>query len=324
MAQLVPATLDITAAREEVRLGDRLLPARRQAHPAYIPHPPTEAVQGQVVKVHGDAVHFAGQYQVVVLNRGREHGLEPGHVLALLKDGGHVTDSTDPAKPRLALPGGEPVAFTALGAGSGEARATLGESGRLAILAPDGREVAGWIVEVVPDATPTVSFLDEPKVTHRGVLRIAFEAADDYGVAEIGLELSLVGRAAEAERLPLAKTQPRPGKFASAAYSDLLAHPFAGLPVRMRLEASDSLGQTGRSGPLEITLPERQFRNPGLKPIRGVHGTPPWACRTGPPDCFFIRPALLSIAVQHAHALLRELPVWLISSRTSTSPSRMT
>ncbi|MCX7815344.1 MAG: LysM peptidoglycan-binding domain-containing protein [Tepidimonas ignava] len=102
---LVPATLDITAAREEVRLGDRLLPARRQAHPAYIPHPPTEAVQGQVVKVHGDAVHFAGQYQVVVLNRGREHGLEPGHVLALLKDGGHVTDSTDPAKPRLALPG---------------------------------------------------------------------------------------------------------------------------------------------------------------------------------------------------------------------------
>lgn len=174
----------------------------------------------------------------------------------------HLPEGLDPTAARLAVPGSEPLAFAALGPGSGEAKATLGESGRLAILGPDGKELAGWTLEVVPDLAPTVSFLDGPKQTHRGVLRIAFEAADDYGVAEIALELATASRPDETERLPLAKTQPKPGKFASAAYSDLLAHPFAGLPVRMRLEAVDSIGQVGKSGPLEVILPERQFRNP--------------------------------------------------------------
>ncbi len=174
----------------------------------------------------------------------------------------HLPEGLDPSAARLVVPGGEPTPFAALGPGSGEARATLGESGRLAILGPDGKELTGWTVEVVPDLAPTVSFVDEPRVTHRGVLRIAFEAIDDYGVAEIALELATAARPEERERLPLAKTQPRPGKLASAAYSDLLAHPFAGLPVRMRLEATDSIGQKGFSGPLEVTLPERQFRNP--------------------------------------------------------------
>ena len=174
----------------------------------------------------------------------------------------HLPPGVDPAIARLLFPGSEAQAFTALGPGSGEARATLAQSGRLAIVGPDGTELAGWTVEVLPDLAPTVAFADEPKVTHRGVLRIAFEAADDYGVSEIALEIATTTRPEESERLPLAKTQPKPGKFASAAYSDLLAHPFAGLPVRMRLEAVDSIGQVGKSGPLEVVLPERQFRNP--------------------------------------------------------------
>lgn len=174
----------------------------------------------------------------------------------------HLPPGVDPTTARLQVPGAEPQPFAALGPGSGEAKATLGQSGRLAILGPDGAELAGWTLEVVPDLAPTVAFVDEPKVTHRGVLRIAFEAADDYGVSEIALEIATTTRPDETERLPLAKTQPKPGKFASAAYSDLLAHPFAGLPVKMRLEAVDAIGQSGFSGPLEVTLPERQFRNP--------------------------------------------------------------
>lgn len=104
-AVVVPATIDIVHAREEVRLGDRLLPARTQPRGPYVPHAPSEPVRGQVVKIHGEAVHFAGQHQVVVLNRGRDHGLQDGHVLALLKDGGRVTDRTDPTRPELQLPG---------------------------------------------------------------------------------------------------------------------------------------------------------------------------------------------------------------------------
>lgn len=174
----------------------------------------------------------------------------------------HLPEGSDPTAARLVAPGQEPRPLAALGPGSGEARVALGESGRLAILGPNGRELAGWSLEVLPDQAPTVSFVDEPKVTHRGVLRIAFEASDDYGVSEIALELATATRPEETERLPLAKSQPRPGKLASAAYSDLLAHPFAGLPVRLRLIATDSIGLTGQSGHLEVTLPERNFRNP--------------------------------------------------------------
>jgi len=102
---LVPATVDILTAREEVRIGDRLLPPTARESRAYVPHAPGQPVQGQIVKVHGDAVRFAGQNQVVVLNRGREHGLEAGHVLALLKERTQVTDKTDDARPSLLLPG---------------------------------------------------------------------------------------------------------------------------------------------------------------------------------------------------------------------------
>ena len=38
---------------------------------------------GRIVRTHGHAQRMAGQYQVVVLNRGSRDGLEAGHVLAL-------------------------------------------------------------------------------------------------------------------------------------------------------------------------------------------------------------------------------------------------
>ncbi|TSE18415.1 spore coat assembly protein SafA [Tepidimonas alkaliphilus] len=102
---LEPATVDIVQAREEIRLGDRLLPARMRERQPYIPHAPADEVEGQVVKVHGNAMQMAGQFQVVALNRGREHGLENGHVLALLKNRARVADRTDETRAELLLPG---------------------------------------------------------------------------------------------------------------------------------------------------------------------------------------------------------------------------
>lgn len=104
-AAVIPATVDIVQARQEIRVGDRLLPPHTQELGAgFIPHAPVQPVTGHILKVHGDAVQIAGQYQVVVLNRGREHGLENGHVLALLKESARVTDTTDPTRPALQLP----------------------------------------------------------------------------------------------------------------------------------------------------------------------------------------------------------------------------
>ena len=63
----------------------------------------------------------------------------------------------------------------------------------LAVTTAPGQEIAGWQIEVVPDAVPTVSFVGEPRATHRSVLRIDLEAADDYGVAELALLLAPAG-----------------------------------------------------------------------------------------------------------------------------------
>ncbi len=103
--QIVPATIDITKTREEIRVGDRLLPESSRELPVFVPHAPDPAQQGQVVSVYGNAVRFAGQNQVVAINRGARDGIERGHVLALLRDSGAQPDKTDEARPTLRLPG---------------------------------------------------------------------------------------------------------------------------------------------------------------------------------------------------------------------------
>jgi hypothetical protein len=104
-AEIVPATIDIVQAKEEIRIGDRLLPEPPRELPHYVPHAPTIPMTGQIVSVYGNAVTFAGQNQVVVINRGIEHGVERGQVLALQKDAHQIVDKTDSARTQLRLPG---------------------------------------------------------------------------------------------------------------------------------------------------------------------------------------------------------------------------
>lgn len=104
-AEIVPATIDIVAAKEEMRIGDRLLPEPPRDFSNYVPSAPTTAQSGQVVSVYGNGVTYAGQNQVVTINRGTAHGLQRGHVLALMRDANVVPDKTDEARPMLRLPG---------------------------------------------------------------------------------------------------------------------------------------------------------------------------------------------------------------------------
>jgi hypothetical protein len=102
--EIVPATIDIVAAKEEMRIGDRLLPEPGRQLLSYVPHAPQNQVQAQIVSVYGSAVVNAAQNQVVTINRGTRNGLEVGHVLAILKDGERMVDKTDAARPMLKLP----------------------------------------------------------------------------------------------------------------------------------------------------------------------------------------------------------------------------
>jgi len=94
----VPATIDIVSAKEEMRVGDRLLPEPPRQFQSYAPHAPSSPTDGVIVSVYGDAVTYAGQNQVVVINKGTADGIESGHVLAILKQGERRLDASQPGE----------------------------------------------------------------------------------------------------------------------------------------------------------------------------------------------------------------------------------
>jgi hypothetical protein len=103
--EIVPATIDITANKEEMRAGDRLAPEPKREFMSYVPRAPQTPVEGgRIMSIYGSAVVNAAQNMVVTINRGKEAGLEPGHVMAILKDGATVQDTTLPSKPLIKLP----------------------------------------------------------------------------------------------------------------------------------------------------------------------------------------------------------------------------
>ena len=102
--EIVPATIDIVVAKEEMRTGDRLIPEPERTNQSYMPRAPATQITGQIVSIYGRAVRLASENQVVVVNRGIKDGLEAGHVMAILKDGERLIDRTDNARTPIKLP----------------------------------------------------------------------------------------------------------------------------------------------------------------------------------------------------------------------------
>jgi uncharacterized protein (TIGR02302 family) len=150
-----------------------------------------------------------------------------------------------------------------------ETRITAGD--RLTVR--QGRDTLGdWPVQVVPDNPPEIAFKQPPQATVRGTLKLSYHAADDYGVAESSLEIKRAdgvpapdGKGSLSLDLPLPALNPR--SVDASSYQDLTPHPWAGLPVKMRLLAKDGAGQTGSSDWIEMTLPERPFQHPIARAI---------------------------------------------------------
>jgi hypothetical protein len=102
--RVVPATIDIIAAKEEIRVGDRMLPEPERQFMSYSPRAPSGPIDGRIVSVYGSAVVNAAQNQVVVINRGTRDGIQSGFVMAILKDGQTLVDKTDPTLAQIKLP----------------------------------------------------------------------------------------------------------------------------------------------------------------------------------------------------------------------------
>ncbi|WP_295854687.1 LysM domain-containing protein [uncultured Xylophilus sp.] len=103
--EIVPASLDIVGSKEEMRVGDRLLPEPAPMAVSYVPRAPEVPVDNaRVVSIYGSAVANGAQSQVVAINKGTRDGIESGHVLAILSEGARIVDKTDPSRASIKLP----------------------------------------------------------------------------------------------------------------------------------------------------------------------------------------------------------------------------
>jgi uncharacterized protein (TIGR02302 family) len=165
------------------------------------------------------------------------------------------------AVPRLAIDG-EGRDFEAVDKENFRTAATLTSGKQLEVIQA-GTTLGSWPIEIIPDNPPKTAFAKPPAATPRGALRIDYQASDDYGVE--GIKAAIRREGGKPDETIEIET-PLPGlhlKEAQAtSYHDLTPHPWAGLPVEIRLIATDALGQTGESEPVRIKLPERAFNHP--------------------------------------------------------------
>ncbi|HEX3861002.1 MAG TPA: TIGR02302 family protein [Stellaceae bacterium] len=176
------------------------------------------------------------------------------------------------AVPHLSIDG-ENSNFTAIDKQNFRFESKL-DHGKLLTLAQGGTVLGKWPVEIVPDTPPTIAFAQAPKGTARAALRLDYKAGDDYGVESVKAVIRRQGASASAKDASDEKIEldlPLPGvhlrEAAATSYHDLSPHPWAGLPVEIRLVATDALGQTGESEPARMVLPERSFHHPIARAI---------------------------------------------------------
>ncbi|MBS3935565.1 MAG: LysM peptidoglycan-binding domain-containing protein [Sulfuritalea sp.] len=78
--------LELTAIKQEVGRGDYLVPAERTDVLSYVPRAPDRDISGRIMHIYG-GVGETGVNSIVALTRGKQDGLEVGHVLAILRTG---------------------------------------------------------------------------------------------------------------------------------------------------------------------------------------------------------------------------------------------
>jgi uncharacterized protein (TIGR02302 family) len=146
-----------------------------------------------------------------------------------------------------------------------------------------GSALASWPFQVTPDNPPKIALTKDPERTPRGALKLSFKVEDDYGVVSAEGHIrrlapkedttSTAWARAEAKKGPrppyerppaLALRLPRayPKQAEGQSFHEIGDHPWAGLKVELTLVAKDLAGQTGRSTPTELVLPERRFVKP--------------------------------------------------------------
>ncbi len=124
--------------------------------------------------------------------------------------------------------------------------------------------LGSWRVRILPDEPPRIAFIEEPQITARKTIRLAYEVSDDYDVESVGVLLSPLSSGGKSAGKPEERilAAPEVRQWQGASYADLTSLPWAGTSVTLQLVATDGAGNKSFSLPKTLALPERAFRNP--------------------------------------------------------------
>lgn len=86
-----PATGDIVRAKEEIFTKDRLIESQDEFKSSFVPRAPDAEINGRIIRIYG-GVAEGGPNTVVSINRGKNDGLEEGHVLVIKRYGKVIVD----------------------------------------------------------------------------------------------------------------------------------------------------------------------------------------------------------------------------------------
>lgn len=86
-----PAKAVLSDSERETLEGDRLFSTDVDTPLNFVPRAPATEVRGQIIAV-ANGSSLIGQHQVVAINRGKRHGVDAGHVLAVDSAGAVVRD----------------------------------------------------------------------------------------------------------------------------------------------------------------------------------------------------------------------------------------
>jgi len=165
-----------------------------------------------------------------------------------------------------------------------EIRYEMRSSAEIRVLS-GGSELARWAFYVKPDKPPVIAVTKPPERTRRGSMKLTYTTEDDYGVVSANATVkrdrseekekladpkkawaqpeALKGPRPPYERPPeITLRLPRPSQKEAQTYIDFGPHPYAGKEVILTLEAKDVAGNIGRSDPIKLVLPQRQFEKP--------------------------------------------------------------
>jgi LysM repeat protein len=97
------ARVEVTESKQEIGVGDRMLPVEPHPLISYVPKAPASPIEARIISIY-DGVRFAGGTQIITLNRGSNEGLTIGDTVQLWRAGDTIKDRTLPGNQFVKLP----------------------------------------------------------------------------------------------------------------------------------------------------------------------------------------------------------------------------